>query len=318
MMIRLKKVLLNIVKFAVIFVCLYYLYRKFSESFASLGGVAWEKIHYLPLCGAIVAYASFFAVKVANWWYILRLFKVPVSFSFSSGIWFGSQTIKYIPGKVWFLLGRFYFGRKKISKSLIFVATSIELVMMLLSALVVFLIFGLDKDVAQVSRYVPATPGVLGLVAVFLFAIHPRVLEWGIGFLAKLGKSERQTIDIDYGKLFLLLTVYVLNWLFFGFANYVLISVFKPISFSLIGLICAVFAISYVIGFLSFITPGGIGVRESVQVYFLSTVIAGHTAVLISVFSRILWMLMEIIGTAIFLGIRNLLLIKRDSLIETR
>jgi uncharacterized membrane protein YbhN (UPF0104 family) len=284
---------------------------RFSDNISSLEEISWDKINYAALLASVVLYILFFLIKVTNWWHILNLLGNSVPHSFAAGIWFGSQKIKYIPGKVWFLLARFYLSRKRISKSTILVATGIELTMMLLSALLTFLIFGIYYSY---EGFTPSPALLIALVSLFLVLIHPRILEWGLSLLARVAGEKTEHLDIRYRPLIILLFVYLMNWLLFGLANYLLVTAFTQIPFSQIYRICGLFAIAYVIGFLSFITPGGLGVRESVQVYFLSDFMSPAMAVIVAVFSRLFWMFTEVLGTAIFLGIHNLVQIKRASI----
>ena len=315
---KLKKILFVVLKIFIVFACFFYLYSAFSESLSTLSQDFWNSTKLVLLLEAFILYSLFFMTKVFNWWYILHLLKVNVSIPFAAGVWFGSQTIKYIPGKVWFFLGRFYLGRKKISNSDTFVATCIELVMMLLSGTLVFILCGHSEEMEKISQFIPSPILIVGLVVSFFVAIHPRVLEWGIGFLAKKTGSEKKPLHIRYGSLVLLLCIYVLNWGVFGVANYILVNAFVPIPFAAAIHVIAIFSIAYVVGFVSFITPGGIGVRESIQVYFLSGLIYSSPAVLVSVFSRIFWMLVEVLGTISFLGIRKLVRLKKESLEENK
>ncbi|MBI5957020.1 MAG: hypothetical protein HY871_08465, partial [Chloroflexi bacterium] len=62
-----------------------------------------------------------------------------------------------------------------------------------------------------------------------------------------------------------------------------------------------VFAASYVIGFLSLLTPSGLGVREGVMILLLAPAFSLPVATVISIVSR-LWMISgELFGTGVAL-----------------
>jgi hypothetical protein len=56
------------------------------------------------------------------------------------------------------------------------------------------------------------------------------------------------------------------------------------------------FAGAWVIGFLSFITPGGIGVRDGLLVWGLGAILGDPLPFLVAVLARILWTIAEVIG----------------------
>ena len=80
-----------------------------------------------------------FPVYGALWMYIIARFGYSVPYGRSLKVWLLSQAGRYVPGKVWFALGRIYLNeREGVPKSVTTVATALELVLVLASAVVVF------------------------------------------------------------------------------------------------------------------------------------------------------------------------------------
>ena len=96
-----------------------------------------------------------------------------------------------------------------------------------------------------------------------------------------------------------LLASYHLLWISFGLSGLLTVmSLSDPSAFSLTDnlMIMSAFIAAWLIGFLSFLTPGGIGVREATLVLFLSPIIGVEIAALAAIISRILWTLAEFSG----------------------
>ncbi len=106
--------------------------------------------------------------------------------------------------------------------------------------------------------------GVLVPVALFLLVpgLLVRLLNWA---LVKVG---RPTVDADLsrGRLVILLVACMLNWILWGatFATLTFgVTEFTPQTMQTLGVhLVLTYPIAYTIGFLSLITPSGLGVRE--------------------------------------------------------
>ena len=59
-------------------------------------------------------------------------------------------------------------------------------------------------------------------------------------------------------------------------------------------LVVSAFVASWAAGFISVITPGGIGVREGVFVILLSSFLTVHEAALVAILARALWTIAEL------------------------
>lgn len=90
-----------------------------------------------------------------------------------------------------------------------------------------------------------------------------------------------------WGLLFL---VYLMVWLLFGAALMALIEALGGGGLS-IGEASAVFAVSWLLGFVVIVVPGGLGVREGAMVFLLTPWISSELAATLAVVSRLLWLL---------------------------
>jgi len=304
---QLKKYLVKFLKLSIILLTGFYLYTALHRDISQIKPDIFKTSHLLLLLIAFFLFIFFFFIKSINWFIILKECGGKTTFSFAAKIWFASQTIKYLPGKLWFIVARLYVGRGQLTAPLIFLATVVELILMLLSATLMFFILGGYFFIRFFEARWMAFGSLTIVLPVALTIIHPVVLQKIRTKLGRFTRSPVKALPMRYQQMLRLLVIYCLNWLLFGLANGLLLfalSAVWPVSF---WRTLSVFPISYVIGFLSFLTPGGIGVRESIQVYLLGQIgITSAIAAAVAIISRIYWMLCELFGALLFVGLKNL------------
>lgn len=104
-----------------------------------------------------------------------------------------------------------------------------------------------------------------------------------------------------------ILAGHVLLWLCFGSAFFLFVRSLTPVPWHLAGIFIACYAFAWVCGFLSFLTPSGLGVRESLLTLLLSTYMPASQATLVALLCRV-WMLsaeLVLAGIALFLNKRK-------------
>ena len=101
-----------------------------------------------------------------------------------------------------------------------------------------------------------------------------------------------------------ILASHILLWLCQGFAFYLFVRSLAPVAWTDAGILIARYAFAWIVGFLSFLTPGGLGIREGLLGLLLSSYMPVPQATLVALLCRV-WMLSaEIIlaGIAFFLN----------------
>jgi uncharacterized membrane protein YbhN (UPF0104 family) len=303
----LKKYLLKFLKLGIILLTGFYLYTAIYRDISQIKPDILQTSHLLIFGIAFFLFAIFFFIKTMNWFIILKQCGGHASFSVAAKIWFASQTIKYLPGKLWFIVARLYMGRGVVPAPLIFLSTLVELILMLLSATLMFFILGGYHFVRLIETQWMAIVTVTIVVPASLVVIHPLVLNKIVSNLRRFARSPIEPLAMRYRQILWLLIIYCLNWLLFGLANCLILYAISSSWPENLLRTTSIFPISYVIGFVSFLTPGGIGVRESIQVYLLGQL--GWTSAIaaaVAIISRIFWMGCELVGALIFVGLKNL------------
>jgi len=238
-----------------------------------------------------------FSYCIQTWaWYLITL-KLGIAISLSETLWswFYSQLGKYLPGKVWLFLSRFYFYESKgKSKKAISIALYLEAVTAIMAAGLIFLAaLALFKDVRPF--FSGNQFGWLSLIFILAFvSIHPRIFQKILNWVLIKFKREPLSLSISYPDILWILSVHISAWVIGGIGFYLFIDSVYPISSETILFVTGALAFSSILGLVAIFAPSGLGVREGALVYLLSFLMPEGVAVIISVLTRIWVTLIEI------------------------
>jgi uncharacterized membrane protein YbhN (UPF0104 family) len=156
-------------------------------------------------------------------------------------------------------------------------------------------------DIGVVGKLLNGTPiimivGVLTVVAL-LVVLHPRVLNGLLNFSLRLLKREPVVLTLRYRNILTVTLYWCASWCVAGCAFYVLLlSLWPTAPLLLLPLCIGIYAIVWDIGFLSFVTPSGLGARELSMVgLFALAVPSLGFAPLLAVLSRVVSTLAELL-----------------------
>ena len=274
--------------------------------FIFLGKTVWENwalvkeasftFRILPLFSATFLFALSYFIQIWAWYLITVKLNVAISYRETLIIWFFSQLGKYLPGKVWLLLSRFYlYESKGKSKNEIMISLYFETMTMVVAAGLLFLASLLFSRNLHSTYSGFVYGGAILLFLVTFFLLHPKVLLKIFNPLLVFLKRDPISISLSYSDVLWILGVCVLCWIVGGIGFSLFIhSVFTISSESFLFLTGAL-AISSTLGLLALFAPSGLGVREGVLVYLLSSIMPTSVAVILSVLTR-LWMTLIEIG----------------------
>ena len=225
-------------------------------------------------------------------------------------IWFLSAIIRYIPGNIWQPLSMtLYCQNYNIRPEASFTSVALYQAVNLLAVADCGAYFPLTHNwgllTHLLSAFAPWLVGV-GLLPVVLFLARPNWLMACINWaLQKAGRQPLAT-RLASGELLLLLLITGVNWLLWGAS-------FAALTFALGDYtnarmllltphLIAVYAIAYAIGFISFITPSGLGVREGAFYVLLVPLMDGGVVTVAALAMR-LW---TMFGEGIMAGLSAL------------
>ena len=268
-----------------------------------LGSLLWKyfdeiskfhwKLNYFYLVLAILILSLLFFIGSWGWMLILHRLRVRISFKRSMEIWVASIIGKYIPGKVWFVLGRIYLGQKLgISKTKMSLSILLEIILMQSSGVMFFFASFLFWEQRTLLHQI--WPFMIMFWVLTIVVMQPAVLQRIVNPLLRILKKKEISIDISNKDILLLLSFYFFFWFCSGIGVYFLTRSFYPINITAFPIISGSWAISTVLGFMVLVAPGGLGVREGVIVFLLSRFIPTYVALLVAISSRILLTILEI------------------------
>jgi uncharacterized membrane protein YbhN (UPF0104 family) len=288
-----------------------YSYRKVIQwaivvvIFVFLGKMVWENwaqvkeasFTFKPLTFLLSTLLFVLSYFIQTWaWYLITLkLGIAVSIRETLESWFYSQLGKYLPGKVWLLLGQFYFYESKgKSREKISLALYLEVLTILLAA-------GLLSVIGTVS-FKEANPFytkieiwwmLLLLILVFL-SLYPKFLQKILNWILILFRKEPVILSISYRDISWILLVCIFSWIIGGIGFWIFVDSVFSISSQHILFLTGALAFSSILGLIAIFAPSGLGVREGVLVYLLSYLMPEGVAVIISILTRIWMTLIEI------------------------
>ncbi len=225
--------------------------------------------------------------------YNLRLFVPSASFLNSIYAYLVSQLAKYLPGGIFTLIGRIYIYRHQgITKEIASVSLLLEVCTMLVGSLAAFLI---SLPLWQKNDLLARISLILVLLPIILLFVHPGVLKKIIKSKFFSKKVKNNFLDgLEYFDVFKLVLLYVLHWFVMRLAFTFFVASVSKIELSWILPLCGALAISWATGFVSFLTPAGLGVREGILALLLSVYLPSSVALLIALLSRLWWTTTEL------------------------
>ena len=264
--------------------------------FLFLGRELWKNWRQIP----------FDQISFNYWLIILSYICMFVSFSVYAGVWkvmlaaYGarlsvlrsfqilatSQLGKYLPGKVWFTVGRMYLAKQfDVPERVSITSVVLEIILMVISGAMIALL----TVVAPWAQNFPLKYSLLALIIVVcgLVTTHPRIFGRLANLAARMLRRESIQVNLTYGGILILLLLYSVHWFWQGMGFFLLIRSFYEIELAKWPLMWGLYAAAWIIGFVSFLTPAGIGVREGVMTFFLSFYMPLSIAIIVALLARV-------------------------------
>ncbi|MEO0184508.1 MAG: lysylphosphatidylglycerol synthase domain-containing protein [candidate division WOR-3 bacterium] len=239
-----------------------------------------------------------FLIFVEAWRKIIHTLGNAITFSNAFWIMSSSQLAKYIPGGIWFALGRIYLGKTdKLKPETIGISVIIETALTLLVGIILFLFSLLLATRNTISNFLFVVP----IAVLFIIFLHPKVLNKLLDWSTHL--INRGSVYFRANYLYLLyLSLYFFGlWIAQIIGFYFLINSIYPVPITKIFHLAGAYTLSWMSGFIVIFAPGGLGVREGMMSLLLSSFIPSPLAIAISFLSRVWITVFEIV--VFFIGV---------------
>jgi hypothetical protein len=181
-----------------------------------------------------------------------------------------SMLMRYIPGKIWQLAGRYSMASGK----------------------------GFGRNTIVTALVEEATADICGGIIIAYAAFGRKLGGYGLLFLGAVAvaagvlslKSIRDRLHfpaVKMGRIGCATALYTINWIVYGAAFYCTIRSFFALDIVHVLLCAGAMAAGWIGGTLSFIIPNGLGVREGIAAVLLSPVLAVPQAMAAALLFRV-------------------------------
>ncbi len=284
-------------KIAVTAILVWYVWKTVVANWHQVSAYDWSfDPLFMTLSVALFTAAYVFLAWV--WGKVLEFSGFPASFRDAWDIYFVGNLGRYIPGKVWTIAGTALMaGKRGICPVTAGAASVFAQAYSIISSFVFFGMFLIFRKLELSGvRYEWSALGLVVFTVVFMI---PSNMERMVNLMLKTLKRETVSLGFTVGKAVRIVWWYFLSWLMFGAAFWLfVIAVTGDRSLNPLFLAGA-YAVAYVLGFLAFFVPGGLGVREGLLSVLLSSAMPMGVALLIAFLLRLLVTLIELVCVSV-------------------
>ena len=289
---NISKVSVILLKIAIILAIVFFIGKTVVTDWQAVRSYEW-RIQPIFLLFSCIGFLAAFSFLVWIWRSVLTAFGYPISYREAWSIYFIGNLGRYIPGKIWTVAGVAYMaGKSGVPAVIAGTAAVCAQAYSILSSFVFFVLFFiLRNQVFSGVTFLWTLPVPFVLIVVFLI---PDNLERALNFvLIRFGK-EQITLNISTAAALKITMFYLASWILFGVSFWFVVSsvagqgLFNPLYLS------GAFAVSYIIGYLAFFAPGGIGVREGMLSLLLAGTISTGVAAVLAVVLRLIITVVEL------------------------
>ena len=252
-----------------------------------------------PLVVSFALALAFWFMTGLGWNLLVRYLGGSMALRKGMKIYFLSNLGWYVPGKVWYAVVRTYLGQQEgVSVGVISTSVLTELVLSLASsALMATLALPL------LSPLLGAKGLYLGIavLALGLAILHPALMKPSLSLLERLLPGPRRVMSPPprYSVMMGLLAGYLFIWGFVGAAFFILLNSVYPLPLAWLPTVAAIYAVSWIAGFLVPFAPSGLGVREGAMILLLGQYLPVPAVTATAILFRLWLILAEVLWAAV-------------------
>jgi len=219
-----------------------------------------------------------------------------------------STLLKYLPGRIWTYTAQLTWLKKyNISQSIILYVNLICILGSAIVSLYLGLIYiALYTNVMNVQLII-LSAGVLILLNMMYVIWNTWLINKLIVIVGKLFHKEIQPLINSRSLILFIQLIYACICFLAGLGGYFLAKgIGLHIQVADFFAILASLSLSWLVGYLAVISPGGLGIREGMMLLMLNNVVSAQTALIFPILTRVFYLIAEaILGvTALSLGVK--------------
>jgi len=258
----------------------------------------------VALSGLIVV--ATYALLIEVWRRIVAEWHARISFANAARIWCVSNLGKYVPGKVWQILAMGEMARAVAVPPVAAAGSAIlSTVINIAMGLVVAIVAGWSALDSITQGH--GTAGIfLAVVIIVGVLLLPMMLPPMLRVVERLSGRQLNLGDLPRRAVYVAIIGNIAAWIMYGWSFEVFAHGVLGSGQGTLAQYTAAYALSYVIGYLVFLIPGGVGPREAVLISSLTAMGLANAkeAAVIAVASRLWLTVLEIVPGLIYLALQ--------------
>ncbi len=271
-------------------VILAFLVRMFYVNRAELAQWQWDIDWLKAAASAILLFMAYLTAAIA-WKTIIYGFGHKIGLSDSFRIVYLANLGRYIPGKIWQVFGMVALAKEVGIPARISLASfALAQAYSLPAAFVLIPIFlGNIDSIHQLAVYKNLFYLVFAIsfIAFMILFFKPGGLSGALNWVLKLLKREPVEYNPKMKNRIAIFNWYLITWILFGFAFHFFLEALLADSPLPANYAVGTYIAAYILGYISFFSPGGLGFREGVMTALLTPFLGVGVAVSISLIHRV-------------------------------
>lgn len=289
-----KKIIKRILQVILIAVIFYFLARNLYVNWNKIVEYNWRINYYFLVFSWLLSVGGGFLIAL-GWNLILRVLGGRLGYKRALKIFFITDLAKYIPGKVWTMVGKVYMCKEEgVPVAVTSTSVVIQPLIQVISGLLIFLLS--LPFWTKTSDFINNLYFFFLLIPIGLLFLHPAIMTKPLNFVLRKLKQKPVELKIKYSHILLILLLWCGLWVLTGITYYFLIISVHPFPISRLPVTIGIFAIA---GVSQFLTPSGIGVLEGMLTVLLSLYFPLPVAILIALLARVWKTVTELVCVAI-------------------
>lgn len=291
-----------ITRIAALFLALGFMAALVTSQWQALQSFQWQ-FRPLWLIPSFALLALAWLLELSVWRFVLAGLGGHLRWSRAAQTWFLSTIVRYIPGNIWQFLGMAELAADDgVSRVTTFASIGVHQVLATMVGLVLAAVY---FAAAGQGAWLDAVRPMLWLAPLLLVLCSPPILRRSLNWLLGLLKRPAVEVTLTWGQIGLAMLGYAGVWLLMGGGFALLVASITPITAAQFAALAATWAAAYVVGYLSMLTPSGLGVREGVMIVLLAPMFPTPVPTVIALSARLWMVLGELVAAAIALATRG-------------
>jgi glycosyltransferase 2 family protein len=251
----------------------------------------------LTLSLALLVLVLFWGVKV--WQVLLRGFGYEAPLLPLARTWFWANLARYIPGMVWQFFSLAHHGTAAGLPPPVAVASLLVQMGFVLLTAGLFALYTLPlPDSGMLGVLVPA---LRWLAPASVLLAHPSPIRFALRASERVLRRPVATWSAGWPGGLLIVVLSGITWIAYGLAFHLFLLAFVDLPWSALPVVVGINALGFVVGYLAFFAPGGLGFKEGALAVLLSTLLPRPVAFSLAIAARLWTIAAEVLPSAALL-----------------